>query len=349
MRRGASAGGALAAFGVLGAGCGDGGGSSSSASGDLHMLNFPGWLGEHELARFQRKYPDIKLKQTAVATGSISARAAQVQHNRGGYDLVLADTSLAKQLQVSDLVADLDMTKIPNARLVGKRFQEAYPLGVANDFGKVGLAYRKDLIPERPTSWAELWELAPKYSKKIVFASLDRDCMGSTMKYLGYSGNSTDPGEIDKCKQALLEIKPHLMAFLDVDVAKPLIKGTAVMAMDWDYDIALARQKEPNIEWVAPDEGMVAYLNGWVAVAGTDRQEAVENFINFHLAPGNYADFINTVGSAYVEPSPQIDPSIAKDPILQLDDKTLASIEFEQFLGDATAVWSRTWSEVLSA
>jgi spermidine/putrescine-binding protein len=349
IRRGAYAGGALATFGLLGVGCGDDESSNSSASGDVHMLNFPGWLGEHEVARFEREYPDIRLKQTAVATGSISARAAQVQQNPGAYDVVLADTSLAEQLEISDLVAELDMSKIPNSELVDERFRDAYPLGVANDFGKVGIAYRKDLVPERPTKWADIWELAPKYSKKIVFASLDRDCMGSVLKYLGYSGNSRDEAEIEECKQALLEIKPHLMAFLEVDVAKPLINGTAVMAMDWDYDVALARQEEPNIEWVAPEEGMTAYLNGWVAVSESDRLEAVETFLNFHLDPPNYADFINTVGSAYVESAPQIDPSIANDPILKLDAETLGLVEFQEFLGDATALWSRTWNEVLSA
>jgi spermidine/putrescine transport system substrate-binding protein len=352
MRRTAYAGAALSAFGLLGAGCGDdddGGGGTTS--GTVRMLNFPGWLGENEVPRFKRKYPDVDIKQIAVATGSISARAAQVQQNPGGYDLVLADTSLAGQLDASDLVAELDMSRIPNNSKVAQQFRDAYPLGVANDFGKVGLAYRKDLMPERPTKWADVWELAPKYSKKIVFAGLDRDCMGSVLKSLGYSGNSTNPDEIEECKQALLDIKPHLMAFLDVDVAKPLIRGTAVMAMDWDYDVALARQENENIEWVAPEEGMVAYLNGWVGVSGREMLPAVEDFMNFHLAPRNYADFINTVGSAFVEPAAArfINPEITDDPVLKLDEATLEQVEFQEFLGEATALWSRTWSEVLSA
>jgi spermidine/putrescine transport system substrate-binding protein len=352
MRRGAYAGVALSALGVLAA-CGDDddGGRTEPASGTIRMLNFPGWLGENEVARFEKRYPDVDIKQIAVATGSISARAAQVQQNPDGYDLVLADTSLAGQLDASDLIAELDMSRIPNNANVARQFRDAYPLGVANDFGKVGLAYRKDLMPERPASWADVWELAPKYSKKIVFAGLDRDCMGSVLKSLGYSGNSTNPDEIEECKQALLDIKPHLMAFLDVDVAKPLIRGTAVMAMDWDYDVALARQENENIEWVAPEEGMVAYLNGWVGVSGSERLTGVEDFMNFHLAPRNYADFINTVGSAFVEPAAAkfINPEIKDDPVLQLDEATLEQVEFQEFLGEATALWSRTWSEVLSA
>jgi spermidine/putrescine transport system substrate-binding protein len=123
------------------------------------------------------------------------------------------------------------------------------------------------------------------------------------------------------------------------------------MAMDWDYDVALARQENENIEWVAPEEGMVAYLNGWVGVSGSERLTAVEDFMNFHLAPRNYADFINTVGSAFVEPAAAkfINPEIKDDPVLQLDEATLEQVEFQEFLGEATALWSRTWSEVLSA
>jgi spermidine/putrescine transport system substrate-binding protein len=196
-----------------------------------------------------------------------------------------------------------------------------------------------------------VWRLAPKYSGQIVFIDLDRDCMGSTLKYLGYSGNTTDPGQLEACKKSLIEIKPHLQAFKYVNVGDGLPKGTTAIAMDWDYDVALAQQKEPKVEWVVPEEGAVAYLEGWIAVKGTTHLDLIEAFMNFHLEPKSYADFVNTTGTAYVESAatPYITPSISKNLIDLPDPTVLKRVEYERYLGAATALWAKTWDEIKSA
>jgi spermidine/putrescine-binding protein len=196
-----------------------------------------------------------------------------------------------------------------------------------------------------------VWNLAPKYSGQITFLNLDRDCMGSTLRYLGFSGNSTDPTELEKCKQALLQIKPDLQALTNTNVANGLVKGTLAYAMDWDFDIASAKEKEPNIEWVVPEEGGVSYLEGWIAIKGTDVLPVVQAFMNFGMDPKNYASFVNATGSAYVmsKATPYIKKSISKNPILFPDPEVLSRVEYEDYLGEATALWSKIWDEFKSA
>ena len=73
--------------------------------------------------------------------------------------------------------------------------------------------------------------------------------------------------------------------------------------------------------------------------------------MNFHLDPKNYASFVNATGSAYVMPSatPYVDKSISKNPILYPDPAVLARVEYEDYLGEATALWSKVWDEFKSA
>ena len=130
------------------------------------------------------------------------------------------------------------------------------------------LGYRKDLMTETPTSWADLWDLAPKYSGKIVFTDFDVDVISVALLKLGYDINTTDAGQLNEAKQALLDIKPHVQAFLPTNVTKPLLNGSAVMAVDYDYDLGPASQDNKNVVWVPPKEGMPAYLEGWIAIAG---------------------------------------------------------------------------------
>jgi spermidine/putrescine transport system substrate-binding protein len=265
----------------------------------------------------------------------------------GAFGLAAAPTLLA----APSLIAKLDWSLIPNIKYIEPRFRAEYPFGVPTDYGKVGFAYRKDLMPERPTSWKDLWNLAPKYSGKIVFVDAMEDVMGNALKMLGYSGVSQVTSQIEAAKNKLIEIKPHLQAILDENVANPIAQGTAVMTMDYDFDIALAQQKQHNIVWVTPQEGMMAYLEGQVAVAGTKHLGAVEAFMNFALEPRQYADFVNTTGTAYLMPAanPFVEKTIRDNPILAFTPEILAKVQFEHDLGTATETWDTAWSEFKAA
>ena len=176
--------------------------------------------------------------------------------------------------------------------------------------------------------------------------------MGSTLKYLGYSSNTTDQSQLDACKNALIQIKPHLKAFLNTNVGQGLVNGSTAIAMDWDYDVALLKQKQPKIEWVAPTEGMHAYLEGFTAVKTTKNLALVQEFMNFFLDPRQYADFVNTTGTAYVEQaaSPFIEKSIATSPILLPDQSVIGRVEFDHYLGaGGTTAWANVWQEVKAA
>ena len=121
---------------------------------------------------------------------------------------------LAAQLKKGNLLQPVDFSKIPNVKNVAKHFRDAYPWGPPTDFGKTGFGYRKDLISERPTSWADLWTLAKKYSGKVTLLDFDVDILGMALKYKGYSINSANEKELNAARDALLELKPHVQAFL---------------------------------------------------------------------------------------------------------------------------------------
>jgi len=101
---------------------------------------------------------------------------------------------------------------------------------------------------------------------------------------------------------------------------------------------------------VVPSEGMVAYLEGWIAMKSSKQLPLVQSFMNFALEPKQYADFVNTTGTAYVESAatPFIDKSISGSTILR-PGKAIGKVEFEHYLGPATAQWTQVWDEVKAA
>ena len=257
---------------------------------------------------------------------------------------------LAAQLKKGNLLQTVDFSKIPNIANVAKHFRDAYPWGPPTDFGKTGFGYRKDLISERPTSWADLWTLAKKYSGKVTLLDFDVDILGAALKYKGYSINSANEKELNAARDALLELKPHVQAFLPTDFAKPLQKGTAVIAVDYDYDIALAQRTNKNIVWVSPEEGMPAYLDGWLAVAGT-KKPAPGRGVHELPAPAQELRRLRQQHRLGVRDAGRREVHrqgrSSQNPSLKYNAKVLKTIEFEKFLGaDATKLRNRVWQEV---
>jgi spermidine/putrescine transport system substrate-binding protein len=342
----------LAACGSSSSGSSSAAGSGGGAiSGEAILSNYPGWMGKNNLAAFHAKYPDASIKMISNATSSSAEVVLQFKSKQ--YDFLLSDTTDSGQASAADLITQIDWSKVPNVKNISQKFRTAYPWGLPTDYGKVGIAYRPDLIGGATiSSWHDLWELIPKHSGQTVFIDLERDCMGSTCKYLGFSSNTTNPDEMSKVQDAITSVKPHLKAFLNTNVGAGLVNGSTAMAMDWDYDVALLQQKEPKIKWVLPEEGVHAYLEGFTAVQDTDKIDVIQAFLNFLAEPAQYADFVNTTGTAYMMPAatPLVKKSISQNPILVPTDEILAKTEFDKYLGaDGTTLWTNTWNAIKAA
>jgi spermidine/putrescine transport system substrate-binding protein len=327
--------------------------SAAAQTGTVTLLTYPQWYGPNEFSDFQKLHPGVNIKTAVSGTTGQAAQITQIETNPGAFDLTLAGVPVSSQMKLANLLEPLDTSAVPNVSLTGAPFRAAFPFGIPTDFGKTGYAYRSDLITERPTTWKELWTtLAQKYSGKITMIKYDSDIQGTALRYLGYSINTKDQAQLQAMQQALLQLKPHLQAILETDYSKALIEGTAVIAIDYDYDIAAAQQKNKHIVWVPPAEGMSAYLEGWIALKGSHHLPLVWELMNFHLEPKNYASFVNATGTAYVEKAaePYIMKSISANPSLRYDPAQLAKVEFEQYLGpEQTAYRGKLWEEFLAA
>jgi spermidine/putrescine-binding protein len=308
-------------------------------------------MGKNIVSDFEAKYPGAGLKQIPEASISNGAVVPAIKANLSTYDAALGDQAVVGQAIAAGVLQPLDFSKIPNIKNVDPHFRNAYSHGVVSDYGKTGIAYRSDLVSETITSWADFWRLAPKYSGKIVCMDFDRDVIGSALKYTGHSTNTTSASDLNDALQAMLQLKPHLQAIKAYNVGAGLAKGTSVMAMDWDYDTALVQQQDPRVKWVLPEEGATAYLEGFFAVKDTPDLATLEAFFNFFLEPKQYADFVNTVNSAYVMSAakPYIKKSISESPTLSFDAATLAKVEFESYVGEAIALYAKIWDEFKSA
>jgi spermidine/putrescine transport system substrate-binding protein len=341
-------------------GCGDDESDSSStptaqqASGTITLGGYPDWIGENQLESFAEKNPGSRVKQLAIAVDQ--ERIAKLATDPKAADVMLLIENEVERLVDLGVAADVDLSQVPNYERVDEAFKIGYAAdegtkAVATDYGKTGFAYRRDLVDEDLRSWADVWRVAPKYSGKITLLDFPLYPIGAALLLNGDDLSSTDEDVVRRAADKVIEIKPHLKSFVSTDLSKGLLDGSAVIGMDWDYDVFLAQQKNEDIVWVAPEDGVHSYLDVWVPINTSQRLPVVWKFFNHMYEPETYADFVNTLGVAFCmeDARPLINEEIANSPILYPDDEVLERVQFQDALGEGEAVWNEQWQRIKAA
>ncbi len=330
------------------------GGGASGGPATIKLGGYTGWIGAHEFENFAKQHPGSRVEEVVLNVDE--ERMAKLATDPSAVDIMLIAENYVERAIALDVVEKIDLAKVPNYKNVDESFKFGYAapdkaMAVALDYGRTGFGYRKDLVKEKLTSWADVWKVAPKYSGKITLLDFLGNTIPSTLKMLGYPGSSRVETQIEEAGRKLIELKPHLQSFTQTDMTKGLLNGSVVIAMDWDYDMFNAMRQNPNIEWVDPEDGMVAYLDTWIAINRSKHLGVVHDFMNFHYEPKNYADFVNTTGTASCVPASRqfVDPALANSPVMYPGPDVLKRVEFQKPLGEATAIYEKVWAEVKAA
>jgi spermidine/putrescine transport system substrate-binding protein len=324
-------------------------GGSPDVSGTLNLLNFPAWAGPTTYADFATANPGASVNEIPYESADDSV--AKAKDRSGDIDALLVDGTTFPRLTAIQALAELG--SVPNMAAVaatykGNSWDPDNLYFAPTDHGRTGIIYRKDLVANPITSWADFLAAAPDYSGKVAVLDYNRSVMGSIMRYLGKPSSSTEQADLDEALATLTALKPHL-ATIATEVGPLVADGTVVMAMADVYDSVAAIEANPNVVWVDPSEGQVGYLEGFAIVDGP-RNDLARAFIDFFLDPKNYAAFVNTVLTPYVQPdNPDIDEKLKSSAIINPPDDVASNVEFHQFLGEAQAIWDTTWDAFKSA
>jgi spermidine/putrescine transport system substrate-binding protein len=349
---------ALSLSGGLLAACGgdDSGGTPAKqvAHGTLKLGGYLDWIGSKNFADFAKANPGDRVRQVSIPIDE--DRIAKLATDPKVADIMLLTENAVQRLVDLGVAASVDLGAVPNYGNIDQQFKVGYAADsnarcVATDYGKTGFAYRKDMVSEDLKSWADVWKVAPKYSGKITFLDFPSYGIGTGLLVNGDPIGSNDEATVRRAADKVIEIKPHLKQFVQTDLAKGLIDGSVAIAMDWDYDIYLAQQKNDNIVWVPPEDGVQSYLDVWVPINKSERLPEVWKFFDFFYQPRQYANFVNTLGIAFcmADAKQFIDKGIAGSEILYPPKAVLDRVQFTKPLGEGQKYWDREWQRIKAA
>jgi spermidine/putrescine-binding protein len=325
---------------------GTGGSASASPSAaaavevekELFMYNWGDYVDPENIEAFKQQFGVETFTYDTYASNE--EMMAKFQGGaKGQWDVVAPTAEFVPAMVEQGFIQKIDWSKIPNAKYIEAPFKglwwdpkDEYQL--PKDWGTTGISVRTKVVKEEVKTWKQFFEVAPKYSGRIVIVDSPGDVFVAPLKALGYSLNSVDPTELGKARELLMGLAPHVLA-LDSDQYNTKIETEeAVLGLTWTGGILELRDKPEtaDVQYYIPEDGTLFWLDTWAIPAEPPHPEAAHAFLNFIQEPEVQAKetMTNQYATCNSEAKKFIDPAMLSDPAIFVPDDVLAKLEGAQ-------------------
>jgi putrescine transport system substrate-binding protein len=274
---------------------------------------------------------------------------AKLLAGQSGYDVVVpTGYFLAREIEAG-IFQKLDKWKLPNLSYVWPEIAQrlaAYDPGnqyaVNYMWGTTGIGYnvaqaQQILGPDASIdSWAYAFD--PDKIKKfkdcgVHFLDSSDDIMPAALHYLGLDPNTSDPGDLQKAADLLMQVRPYVRKFHSSEYINALATGEICFAVGYsgDFKQAAARAAQAKngikIVYSLPKEGAPLWFDNFAIPKDAPHVAEAHVLINYLLDPKVAAKNTNFVSYANGDrPSALIDKSILDDRTIYPDEATMAKL-----------------------
>lgn len=267
--------------------------SALSVPADLVFLNWSEYLDEEVVKSFEEKY-NAKLRM--VYFNSEDERNSQLLNTGGkGFDLVLVPSNLLEEYRAAGWIHALDESKLPNLKHIDPRWvvrDKGILYSVPYAWGTTGIAYRKDLLKDKISSWRHLYNPKEEWKNKITLLGDANEVVAAAFKSLGYSLNETGREAFQKAEELLLNQRPYVKHYAlgPLNEQNDLVTGKTWISMIYNGDALLLKNEyESNIAYVVPEEGTMLWADHIAMLPAAQNPDLAMAFINFLHEPENAA------------------------------------------------------------
>ncbi|NIH31332.1 spermidine/putrescine ABC transporter substrate-binding protein PotD [Hafnia paralvei] len=273
-------------------------------------------------------------------------------YKSGAYDLVVPSTYFVSKMSKEGMLQKIDKTKLSNfhhldPNLLHKPFDPENDYSIPYIWGATAIGVNSDAIdPKSVTRWADLWK--PEYKGSLLLTDDAREVFQMALLKLGYSGNTTDPKQIEAAYEELKKLMPNVLAFNSDNPANPYMEGEVNLGMVWNGSAYVAREAGTPLEVVWPKEGGIFWMDSLSIPANAKNPEGALKLINFLLRPDIAVQVAKTIG--YPTPNlaaqKMLPSSISGDKSLYPDAETIAHGEWQNDVGSASEIYENYFQKL---
>ncbi len=222
-----------------------------------------------------------------------------------GYDLITPSDYMVSKLIAAGLLEKLNFGNIPNFQYIDAGHKNLYfdptnEYSVAYNWGCTGFAYNKTKVTEPITNWKQVMNWPDALRGKLGMIDDVRELLAVGLRVLGYSGNASDPKEINAARDALIELKRRANYTLtdSPNAATNLVAGDIFATQIYTNDAVVARSENPDLVYVIPGDVSTVWQDNLCVPKGAPSQYTAEVFINFLCRTDIAAENANEIGLA---------------------------------------------------
>lgn len=281
----------------------------SASENVLRVLAWPGYADGDVVSAFEKRF-HARVEVTLV--DSDEALWSRIHSaSRPPYDVLAANTAEIQRYARDNLLAPLNLARIPNRQLQLPNFQQVSKIGglvrgnaiyaVPFTYSSMGLIYDRKQVAVPPHSMRELWN--PRYRGKVLDFNSAQHNFSFAALALGYHDPfQLSPAQTQAVARKLIDLRRNLLTYytLPEEATALFVQHRAAM-MFGNYgtqQVEMLRRAGADVGYVIPDEGALAWLDCWEVVRGSDNPELAHAWINYMLEPGIGALLVRRQGLA---------------------------------------------------
>jgi spermidine/putrescine transport system substrate-binding protein len=332
-------------FGLAGAAC-------TSAAPRLNVYNWSDYVAPRTIPDFEREF-GVRVRYGTYESNQ--EMIAKVMSGNSGWDVIFPSADMIQPMRSLGLLQALRHDWLPGFNNLDPAFQHppwdpSLAFSVPYMHGTTGIVYQNTLV-RGPRAWADLWD--ERLRGKITMLDDPPEVLGACLKKLGYSINSSDPGELRSAQKEAMAQKRLVRAYLNAEVRDQLVAGDVAAAQAWAVTAGQAVAAVPGkLTFVLPAEGFARYADTVAILRESRRSELAHRFISFLLRPEVAAAIVGVIQTATANAAARalLPVELRENPILYPPAEALARGEwFEPVPAAAQRLRDRIWTEIKSA
>jgi spermidine/putrescine transport system substrate-binding protein len=319
--------------------------------------NWAEWWPEKELyGRFSKEF-GIEVRPDYFSTNDEMMAKFKLNPDIG-YDIAYSGHKSFMQLTAFGVrMREINHDWVPNVnKYLGEEFKNL-PFDVGYRY-QLPFAYylfgyginTKYVDDSRIPSWAVVLKPDEKYAGKVTMYDGMWRTIGAALKYLGYSLNTDDEGELIKAKELLLKQKPRVMAY-DSWPKRLILEENAWIVSLWVGDFLNLHRDNKNIKAVLPAEGTEIGYADLIIPKNSPHPAAAHLFMNYLFRPDINALLLEAIAYAPVHTasSELLSEEMLNWPGVTISDEYFKKCEFinhKAFTGKGLELRAAIWEEL---
>ena len=249
----------------------------------VNVCSWGEYIDEELITQFEEETGIRVNYQTAESN---EALYSLIKMGGADFDVIVPSDYMIARLIQEDMLAELDYSHIPNFDLIDDTYknlsydpENKYTVPYA--WGTLGIIYNTTMVSGPITSWDAMFD--PQYAGQVLMINNSRDALAAALLDLGYSINTTDPGQLEEAFNLLKTAKDSgvYQAFVMDEVFQKMEGGNAAIAMYYAGDYLTMLENNEDLAFVIPEEGSNWFVDAMCVLKDTQHMSEAEEWINF--------------------------------------------------------------------